>query len=150
MLSQEVIDRFHSRTRPSPDGCILWVAGKGNGYGVLYVEKKYQLTHRLAWRIANGPIPRGLVICHRCDVKNCVNPDHLFLGTRADNNKDARDKGIANWARGEEHYRAKLNADDVLSIRRSGLTVSALARHYGVDRKTIRRARDAFHWKHVE
>jgi hypothetical protein len=148
MFSQELTDRFNSRKRASPDGCILWTAGKSsNGYGTLYANGEFQHVHRLAWQMIHGPIPKGMVICHRCDVKLCVNPDHLFLGTRADNNKDARDKGISKWAHGEAHSRAKLSAADVANLRKSTASISSLARHYGVDRKTIRSARDGTNWK---
>jgi predicted metal-binding protein len=60
----------------------------GMGYGTIWISGKNVLAHRVAWAKANGPIPKGMHICHKCDVRNCVNPEHLFLGTAKDNMRD--------------------------------------------------------------
>lgn len=84
-------DRLMEKVIPEPNsGCHLWLGAVRSGYGVIGsgVGKKVALAHRVSWGLANGPIPAGLCVLHRCDVPSCVNPDHLFLGTIKDNSLD--------------------------------------------------------------
>lgn len=93
------LDRFWSKVAVVPgDGCWEWIAGlKGNnGYGDFSLGVGRNIgAHRFAWAITNGPIGDGLFVCHRCDNRKCVRPDHLFLGTAGDNNRDMFAKGRA-------------------------------------------------------
>ncbi len=80
--------------------CHLWVGHRdANGYGHMRVGPDYRSTHRLAWEVANGPIPEGMIVMHTCDNPPCCNPEHLKLGTRADNNRDRIKKGRGKGAR---------------------------------------------------
>ena len=80
------------------DTCWLWQGSiVGNGYGNIYVNnKKNDRTHRVAWKIFHGEIPKGMHVLHHCDVRHCVNPDHLFLGNHRINFLDMRSKGRRN------------------------------------------------------
>ena len=89
-------ERFEKYAPSSGKGCWLWTGPLLNvGYGVLSDGGKHRgiLAHRMAWERANGPIPEGMDVCHICDTPSCVNPSHFFLGTQADNNRDAWRKG---------------------------------------------------------
>lgn len=90
-------DRFWLKVQKG-SGCWLWTGGKhGRGYGGLHcggkVFRKYLQAHRVSWELHHGPIPDGLWVLHKCDNPICVNPDHLFLGTRQDNMGDCAAKG---------------------------------------------------------
>jgi HNH endonuclease len=90
--------RFWSKVREDNSGCWLWTGARYyNGYGVMRVGGRYDGfntgAHRIAWQLTRGPIKDGLMVCHRCDVKLCVNPDHLFLGTGSENARDSVQKG---------------------------------------------------------
>lgn len=77
-------------------GCWLWGGALAKaGYGLLHVDGKTRSAHRVSWELHRGAIPDGALVCHRCDVRWCVNPSHLFLGNDMDNNHDMRKKGRA-------------------------------------------------------
>lgn len=92
------VARFEAKYIPEPNsGCWLWLGpvkiGRRQGYGQFTLEGKTVGAHRAAWRLFRGTIPDGLFVCHKCDVRTCVNPDHLFLGTHVDNMVDMESKG---------------------------------------------------------
>lgn len=93
-LTPKVIFRFAARLSSTKSGCVKWSGACGErGHGMIRIRGKVVGAHRVSWMIANGDIPDGLFVLHRCDNPPCVKPSHLFLGTQADNMEDMRAKG---------------------------------------------------------
>jgi hypothetical protein len=123
-------------------GCWDWQGGKFiNGYGRFAPTQFAQhRAHRYSWALAFGPIPPGTDCCHRCDNRACVRLDHLFLGTRKDNMRDAVEK--KRMRRRGDHWNAKLSQERANAVRRrqkEGATYDMLIREFGVSRATIGR-----------
>lgn len=132
-------------------GCWNWIrslAGS-SGYGQMYYNGQDRRAHRVAWILFRGPIPAGLYVLHHCDNPRCVNPDHLFLGTIADNTADMMAKGRDNPRRGERSPHHKLTEEDVREIRSSSLSGAAMARKFQMGEAEISRIRRGVRWKHV-
>lgn len=124
------------------------------GYGVVSVKKVRDKAHRVSWMIHNGAeIPEGVFICHRCDNRRCVNPEHLFAGTHAMNMADMRAKGRAFRPIGERHPETKLNEQTVRFIReqygKNGISYSQLGRALNVSWEMIRNVVKRKAWKHI-
>jgi predicted XRE-type DNA-binding protein len=118
---------WNKTIKGGPDECWEWQGSKHRfGHGRIGAgpgTRRLLYTHRLSWEIHNGPIPEGMCVLHRCDNPPCSNPDHLFLGTKADNTADMKSKGRASGgakkpAKGETHYNAKLTDSQIEEIKR--------------------------------
>lgn len=154
-------ERFMAKVRKQEDGCWIWTAAivKAVGYGRFGMPgNTVDYAHRASWRIFRGDIPERAYVCHRCDVRTCVNPDHLFIGTQRDNMRDAAGKGRvripqANYASDESHQPAKLTNEQVRTIRtadrRRGVAAE-LARQFGVSLSAVCLARAGLTFKDVE
>lgn len=152
------VARFRARVvAPGDDACHLYTGPRNpTGHGSLWWFGRTELAHRVAWELANGPIPPGVCVLHNCpggDNPACVNPRHLWLGTKGDNNADRHQKGRD--ARGERSgavMASKLCADDIRAIRASlalGTRKAALAREYRVGETCIHRIAKGETWRHV-
>jgi hypothetical protein len=155
-----IAPRFWARVTRG-DGCWTWTGTRGpKGYGRAYVPDprpgvggRPASAHRVAWQLANGPIPAGVCVLHRCDNPPCCRPDHLFLGTNDDNIADRHAKGRDAQNKGERGGRARLTAKDVLDMReavRRGATRASLARAYGVAAQTVDDAVCGRSWSHLD
>lgn len=128
---------FYSRSDAS--GCRVWTGYKIGDYGSLKWEGRMRRAHRLAWTVAFGAPPPGMCVCHRCDVPECINPDHLFLGTIGENNADARRKGRMRYVPlfGPSNGKSKLSWEQVLVVRSDSRPSVEIAAALGVSPKTI-------------
>lgn len=137
---------------PDANGCCLWEGSIMNtGYGCMWDGRKTDTTHRLSYELHVGPIPPGMWVLHKCDVRACINPDHLFVGTPTDNIRDCVAKGRHRCAAlvGEEAGPSKLKEWEVVAILRDRRSNDEVAAHYGVSRQNIRRIRMGETWKHI-
>lgn len=156
-------ERFASHTMQAENGCVLWTACKNRkGYGYIGVGQKLRIASRVAWELANGTIPDEMCVLHHCDNPSCVNPAHLFLGTKADNGADMVAKGRqargdrhgsrlhpGSRQRGSLHVRAKLTEADVLAILGDKRSKRIVAKEYGVSHHSIHLIRHRKTWRHV-
>lgn len=148
-VTKPIAERLWAKVQKT-DACWLWTGAriKSNsrlspyGYGTICLGTRPNgkgLAHRVAWTLVVGPIPKGLLVLHKCDNPPCVNPDHLFLGTQKDNVEDCAKKGRRNQARHGRH-RGKLSDEQrhqIPSLREQGLTQESIAEMFGVRAQTI-------------
>jgi hypothetical protein len=152
-LRKSLQERFDEKVVPEPNsGCWIWTgATKELGYGVIGLGRRSDGTdkaHRVSYRLYCGDIPDGMAVCHRCDTPACVNPDHLFLGTLADNMQDcvAKGRNFIPDNRGERANWAKLTSDAVAHIRERVMTGPEYGRLYGVSKSAVYQIWDGTNW----
>lgn len=147
--AMDVLAYILGHVLPEPNsGCWIWTGTLfRGGYGGMKINGHITPAHRVAWEAYRGPIPFGLQVLHRCDVRCCVNPDHLFVGTHADNMADRNKKG--RQMRGERQHLSKLNADAVRAIRADAREHLEIAADYGVHRSIIGKVKRRTLWQHV-
>lgn len=133
--------------------CVLWTGSTTmQGYGQVRIDGKLVLCHRLAWSVTNGPIPAGMHVCHRCDTPACFNPEHLFLGTNADNVADRMAKGRSADQRGDRNGHAKLTAASARAIKAqldAGGSHRTIARQFGVSASAVAHINTGRNWSHI-
>jgi hypothetical protein len=144
---------FWARVRKGPD-CWTWTGTRSfSGYGQVSFASKKTLAHRLSWQLHFGEIPDGKHVCHSCDNRLCVRPDHLWLGTNADNVADRVAKGRTSRVPGDLNGRARLTEAQVRELRKLPLlpmaTRDVIAQHYGVPLSTLKNAYYGITWKHL-
>jgi hypothetical protein len=152
-----LLDRVH--TEPNT-GCWLWAAStNGDGYAQCCIDGQTRPVHRTVYVRLVGPIGPGLCVCHRCDMRCCVNPAHMFLGTHAENMADmvrkgrqARGRILAREQAGERNENARLTEDAVRAIRAmrvDGVDLGVIAERFGIARQYVYNVCARITWKHV-
>ena len=152
-------------TTPTASGCLEWIGAKSSTlYGNFWASGKAFGAHRVAYFLATGIDPKEFHVCHSCDNPICVNPEHLWLGTGADNVNDREMKGRGNqprgechgskihpekWVRGEKHNRTKLKDSHILLIRSDLRPQKLIAADYGVRQCTVSAIKRRKTWAHV-
>jgi len=132
---------FHSYPEPM-SGCWLWGGNIcPNGYGLVKHDKKQRLAHRVSYIVFKGEIPHGMCACHHCDVPSCINPDHLFIGTLADNVADKTKKNrCGNYGTLNPASRyTESQIYEVISLRKSGWFYKDIAKKFKTSKESVRR-----------
>ena len=145
-------ERLMAKAVPDESGCLVWVGSTSpqTGYGFFVLSGRVHSAHRASFLLFKGPIPEGMQVMHSCDVRACVNPDHLSLGTHRDNMADMVRKG--RQCRGVRVKQSKLTPEKVREIRRrhaAGEPQNSLAREFGVSAASLN---DVVHhktWRHI-
>ena len=168
LMAQRAIIRTMKKTRPLPtlterelknfwakvrktDSCWIWTSPtESSGHARFQMRYSRYSVHRLSYFIHTGIDPLERLVCHSCDVPNCVNPSHLFLGTPLQNTRDA----LSKWRlhHGQNHYNAKLTDADVVEIRKlraQGETLKSIAHRFGVHLSLIHLVAHRRNWKHI-
>lgn len=147
--------RFWMRVKSSRDGCWIWTGAKErDGYGKMKADGREVTLHRFSWRIHFGEITPGMFVCHRCDNPACVRPNHLFLGTAAENNADRHKKGRSRFGNcsGEKNGRSVLTDSIVREIRRlaaAGIRQNDIAERFSISPPQIHYVVNRKTWKHI-
>lgn len=141
---------FKNVLLPNENGCMEWKNLKINTYGRIKYNNKSGLAHRFSYELFVGKIPENMCVLHKCDNRKCVAPDHLFLGTIADND---RDRDLKNrQCRGEKQWGAKLTEKDVKEIKiklKNGMSHSKIAKQYNVTKQAITRISTNKNWRYI-
>lgn len=145
----DVMSRFESKIRVTP-GCWIWQGVVSKGYGQFDVGATRHGAHRYSYEQYVGPIEGGLFVCHKCDNRLCVNPDHLFLGTHKENMADMVSKGRSSRVCGSAQNMAKLTEDDVRKIRSMSGTFKSIASAFGINESTVSVIRSRKSWAHLD
>src|SRR5437867_2775695 len=125
-------------------GCWLWTASTRDGYGQFRVGRKMLKAHRISYLLRHGELSESVLVCHRCDVRRCVNPGHLFPGSQKENVRDMflKHRDANRRQIGERHPSAKLSFEKAREIREEAATgkysMSELGRRFGFSRRTVR------------
>lgn len=130
------MNRLWDKVDKTKDGCWEWRGVTTRvGYGVISVKCKKWSTHRLAYTLTHGEIPAGMLVCHKCDNRKCINPDHLFLGTVKDNALDAARKGRLSYSKPKKIAADKCN--EIVTLLTAGSSYGEIAVAFNVSRQSI-------------
>jgi hypothetical protein len=144
-------EELAERAIPEPNsGCWLWLGSiNSKGYAIVWVEGKHRRAARLMWALAHGDIPAGLEVCHSCDNRLCINPDHLSVATHAENVRQVSERKRWPDRRGEKHHMRLLTVDQVRAIRADSRRHVDIAADYGVSKSTISAIKSGQNWGYV-
>src|SRR3990167_3442392 len=157
------VSRFWSKIKKTST-CWLWTGFLNDaGYGIISIGCVLIRAHRFSWELHFSPIPDGLLVCHHCDNPPCVNPAHLFLGTKRDNARDMVAKGRhvvggthcgsdGKWKHGTDHWRAKMNEaniEELRNLRAHGWSLLALGQRFGITIGAVSMIANHKRWKHL-
>jgi hypothetical protein len=172
-MTKSAQQRFDEKYVIADSGCWLWQAAKNNrGYGVIGYGggNKIVLAHRLSWMLYRGDVPTGLWVLHKCDIRDCVNPEHLYLGTIKDNARDHMQRGrpycfqlrknmtpqdeqkrVQNLRRGSKHHRAGAKINELIArlIFIANGPQREIANKFGLCQQEISKIKTLKTWRHV-
>jgi len=148
MTKAEFLDGLGKVYEPVPySGCWIWMMSTVCGYGSVKYDGKTERAHRLMYQLTKGPIPQDMLVCHKCDTKSCVNPEHLFLGSQKDNISDCLSK--QRFAVGSRQGSSKLTDEKVRRMRalkKEGYSDGELGKIFGVNQTTVSRIIRRKYW----
>lgn len=154
--NDQSLDGLIERVMPEPNtGCWIWMGVlNSGGYGVVKAEGRSVYAHRHSWRLRNGKIPDGLSILHKCDIRPCINPDHLYPGTPRQNSDDAISRGRTHKWAGKRARGANPNAKlseaniaEIKSLLVQGVPQKEIANTFGISNPTVSQIKTGATWK---